>query len=71
VTGPIQEALIGFANVMTIPEDHIITVEKQSRSGPVIALFKQTTSFNRGGDTALAFTTPNNGDCRRGRPPDG
>jgi hypothetical protein len=33
---------------MTIPDDHITMVEKQTWSGPGIALFKQATSFNRG-----------------------
>ena len=47
-TGLIQEALIRFDNVMTIPEDHVTMVEKQSRSGPVIMLFNQAASFNRG-----------------------
>ena len=47
-TGLIQEALIWFANVMTILEDHVTMVENHSRSGPVIVLFNQATSFNRG-----------------------
>jgi len=59
-----------FADVITTLDDHTITVEKKSRSGPVIVLSRQAKLFDWGG-TVLAFTAPNSGDCRRGQPPDG
>jgi hypothetical protein len=37
-----------FADVITILDDHTITVEKQSRSGPGLALSKQAASFDWG-----------------------
>ena len=43
---------------MTIPEDHITMVEKQTWSGPGIALFNQASSFNRGATPDLCSRLP-------------
>ena len=72
---PVHMENVGrFADVITILDGHTNTVEKQSWSKLGIALSEQATSFDWGrdwGGTVLAFTAPNSGDLRRGRPPDG
>jgi hypothetical protein len=49
LTPPVHMENAGrFADVITIFDDHTITVEKQRRSGLGIALSKQATSFDWG-----------------------
>jgi hypothetical protein len=47
---PVHMENVGrFADVITTLDDHTITVEKKSRSGPVIVLSRQAKLFDWGG----------------------